>query len=78
MICDFGSARMYTPTHSLAKITSTVKGTTSYLAPELIDDINPSKHSKNSDVWALGMTIFVSFFAVSLVSLTAHRIAFIQ
>ena len=76
VICDFGCARMLRDSLSIAKLSNTMKGTTSHLAPEVIeaddDDIgsnlltvNNSKpsFSKESDVWAFGMTIYVCILA---------------
>lgn len=36
-----------------------VRGSTRWMAPELLDMDDPQLHSKQSDVWALGMTFFV-------------------
>ena len=46
-------------TRSFAQITSTTKGATSFWAPELIK-AEAVKQSKETDVWAFGMTMFVS------------------
>jgi serine/threonine protein kinase len=45
---------------SLAQMTSGMKGTVNYLAPELLDvtDLHV-KHSKQTDVWAFSMTLYV-------------------
>ena len=64
MICDFGSARIEAASFSVAAPTSTLKGTCNYWAPELLShdpnaDMLPS-HSTKSDIWAFGMTIYVS------------------
>ena len=57
MICNFGCARIEKATQSLAAPTSMLKGTCHYWAPELL---RSGKMSKESDVWAFGMTIYVS------------------
>ena len=48
-------------TRSLAKATTNLKGTESYWAPELVrysEDV--VQQSKATDVWAFGMTVYVS------------------
>lgn len=60
LICDFGSSRMILATRTLVNMTSGPKGTVNYLAPELVDFSNPHiKHSKETDVWAFSMTLYV-------------------
>ena len=73
VICDFGCARMIRDSLSIAKVSTTLKGTRTHLAPEVLDpegddienissaecELKPL-FSKESDVWAFGMTIFVS------------------
>lgn len=45
---------------SLVRITSTTKGTVEFWAPELYDYTKGNVHqTKESDVWAFGMTVFV-------------------
>ena len=66
LICDFGSARIEATSFSVAAPTSTLKGTCNYWAPELLSsgpngDVPPN-HSSKSDMWAFGMTIYVSGF----------------
>ena len=58
MICDFGCARMEQATQSLAAPSSAEKGTWNYLAPELLQP-GAERMSKETDVWAFGMTIYV-------------------
>lgn len=51
---------MILATRSLAKVTETRKGTVIYYAPELVSlSSTDSSHSKESDIWAFGMTIYV-------------------
>ena len=60
LICDFGSTQMETASGSLAGLTSTIKGTSIYLTPELIDFQTESVgHSKETDIWACGMLLYV-------------------
>lgn len=48
-------------TQSIARITPTTKGTCLFWAPELLNlDNDNAKHSKETDVWAFGMTVYVS------------------
>lgn len=47
---------------SIAQISPSAKGTQAFWAPELIDDGNDeysTRHSKETDMWAFGMTVFV-------------------
>ena len=64
MICDFGCARIEAASYSVAAPTSTLKGTCNYWAPELLshnpDGDKPPNHSVKSDIWAFGMTVYVS------------------
>ncbi|KAL5493022.1 hypothetical protein ACEPAI_4470 [Sanghuangporus weigelae] len=57
LLCDFGFSRMITASRTYAKISTTIKGTDRYMAPEFFN-IPDSKHSKKTDVWAFGMTVF--------------------
>ena len=66
LICDFGCARMIVASRTMAGVTSTVKGTHSFWAPELLDLDRPGKHSKETDVWAFGMTTYVRRRPISL------------
>ena len=60
LVCDFGCARMERYSIALANITSTPKGTYTYWAPELVDATdNSSEQSKETDVWAFGMAVYV-------------------
>lgn len=59
MICDFGTARMLSPSCTLANVTSTVKGTAQFHAPELLNYEVDASHSKETDIWAFGMTVYV-------------------
>ena len=64
MICDFGCARIETASYSAAAPTATLKGTCNYWAPELLEIIPDgdasSIHTSKSDMWAFGMTVYVS------------------
>ena len=60
MICDFGSARLEMSSQSFAAPTSTLKGTCNFWAPELLTTDGMGM-SKQSDVWAFGMIIYVRF-----------------
>lgn len=57
MINDFGCARMEHATLTIAALASQLKDTCNYWAPELLTGVN---HLKESDVWAFGMTVYVS------------------
>ena len=60
LVCDFGCARMATSSLSIAKISTTTKGTNLFWAPELLDIEQEVRQSKETDVWAFGMTVYVS------------------
>ena len=63
LICDLGCARTVQCSLSLAKLTSTPKGTQTCWAPELVNSTeNPTTQSKETDVWAFGMTVYVCKF----------------
>ncbi|OCB88110.1 kinase-like protein [Sanghuangporus baumii] len=57
LLCDFGLSRMITASRTYAKMTSTIKGTDRYMAPEFFDPPY-TKHSEKTDIWAFGMTVF--------------------
>ncbi|KAL5493029.1 hypothetical protein ACEPAI_4477 [Sanghuangporus weigelae] len=57
LICDFGCSRMVESSRSYANISTNTRGTDRYLAPELITPPY-SRRSKESDVWAFGMTVY--------------------
>lgn len=51
---------MLSPSCTLAVLTSIVKGTPQFLAPELLGEAMIG-HSKETDIWAFGMTVYVRF-----------------
>ena len=60
VICDFGCAQMVADiSRSLGKVTTTTKGTSAFWSPELWEGQGTVRQSKESDVWAFGMTIYV-------------------
>ena len=67
-ICDFGCARMMTASHTMALLSSNNKGTVHFWAPELLRvpqrEEEKVKQSRESDVWAFGMTVFVSVLII--------------
>ena len=70
LLCDLGCARMSIFSCSMAKITETPKGTAHYWAPELY---KPGVvHSEETDVWAFGMTVYVSICS-QLANPFSHR-----
>ena len=46
---------------SLGQVTTTTKGTSAFWAPELWKGQGTVRQSKESDVWAFGMTIYVCY-----------------
>ena len=61
VVSDFGCSQMAADilSLSLGQVTTTTKGTSAYWAPELWKGQNVVRQSKESDVWAFGMTIYV-------------------
>ncbi|KAL5483167.1 hypothetical protein ACEPAI_8396 [Sanghuangporus weigelae] len=57
LICDFGCSRMVAASRSLANLSSGIRGTSRYLAFELVAPV-PSCHTQKTDVWAFGMTVY--------------------
>ena len=49
-----------TQTFNTTTVTGDRRGSTRWMAPELLDMDDPQLHSKESDVWAFGMTLYVS------------------
>ena len=71
MLCDFGMTRVITSSMSYKTSSSGGnKGTSRYLAYELVAlaDKYPI-HTKASDVWAFGMTVYVSYAFKSISSI---------
>ena len=48
---------------SLANSSSTLRGTVRFMAPELLNTAESQsvRHTKESDIWAFGMTVLVRF-----------------
>lgn len=66
-ICDFGGSRIAASSKSVAKPSTGIRGTPRYLSYELVAFPDQySQHTKESDVWAFGMTIYVSFHIVKM------------
>ena len=60
LICDFGISRMLNCSITFqTQTTNDVRGTRRFMAPELFE--GTGKNTKASDIWALGMTFYVSF-----------------
>lgn len=60
-ICDFGGSHITAASKSVAKPSTGIRGTLRYIAYELVASTDQYlMHTKESDVWAFGMTIFVS------------------
>ncbi|EJC98188.1 WD40 repeat-like protein [Fomitiporia mediterranea MF3/22] len=59
LLCDFGCARMMSATRSLVNFSSGIRGTSRYLACELLALSGQSTgHTKQTDIWAFGMAVF--------------------
>ena len=62
LICDFGLARIVPETVSLSNTTN-MRGSTRWMAPEFFatdDSMRVSEHSRMTDVWSFGATLYVS------------------
>ena len=67
VISDFGCSQMVADfSLSLGQVTTTTKGTSAFWAPELWTGQGSVRQSKESDVWAFGMTVYVRLDSVSL------------
>ena len=65
LICDFGSARFYYNSLSIANVSSAVRGTLAYWAPELVSITARTTNTKATDVWAFGMTVYVRLYTIA-------------
>ncbi|EJC99228.1 kinase-like protein, partial [Fomitiporia mediterranea MF3/22] len=62
LICDFGMSRTLASSLSIEATTlSDVRGSVRWMAIELLDINLDSLHTKETDVWAFGMTVYVCF-----------------
>lgn len=61
LICDFGISRMLNSSLSITgSSTGALRGSARWMAPELFDImVGNACHTKETDVWAFGMTVFV-------------------
>lgn len=72
MIGDFGLSHMMSATQTLVAATNHeggVKGTVRWMAAELFDvEEGEAGHTKASDMWAYGMTVYVSLLRLLCLS----------
>ena len=61
LLCDFGISFMILSSQTLTSTTGGFTGSLPWTSPELLE--NTTKHTVESDVWAFGMTIYVSTYA---------------
>ena len=62
VISDFGCAQMVADiSRSIGKVTTTTKGSLAFWSPELLVGQDAARQSKESDVWAFGMTVYVRY-----------------
>jgi serine/threonine protein kinase len=78
LLSDFGISRLLINSVEIAG-TTTLKGTARWMAPELIapEDIDSKHefHTKATDVWAFGMTVYVCIICLLILFQLAHGIA---
>ena len=63
LICDFGLARVVPESVSLSNSTNNMRGSIRWMAAEFFsyDDMKRvSRHSKTTDIWSFGATVYVS------------------
>jgi serine/threonine protein kinase len=64
MLSDFGVSRIVVEGVTITETTS-LKGSLRYMAPELLEESPTNSkqqlHTKESDVWAFGMVVYVSY-----------------
>ena len=63
LICDFGLARVVPESVSLSNSTNNMRGSIRWMAAEFFtynDTERVSDHSKRTDVWGFGATVYVS------------------
>ncbi|OCB90803.1 kinase-like protein [Sanghuangporus baumii] len=66
LICDFGISRLIAASHTMAGHglqgqSSTIRGSARWMSPELLlPSGEHAVHSKESDIWAFGMTVYVT------------------
>ncbi|KAL5504532.1 hypothetical protein ACEPAH_7193 [Sanghuangporus vaninii] len=64
LICDFGISRLIAASHTMAghgvqAQSSTIRGSARWMSPELLlPSGEHAVHSKESDIWAFGMTVY--------------------
>ena len=65
-ICDFGISRMIAASQPFGETNTNtgIRGSVRWMSPELLFD-GQAEHSMESDVWAFGMTIYVSPLSIS-------------
>ena len=65
VLSDFGISRLLINSKTFAGTTS-IKGNTRWMAPELIEETASKSHTKSSDVWAFGMVLYVCTRSISI------------
>lgn len=73
VIADFGLSRLTVVSNKI-KPTATTVGTGRWMAIELLDhSVDDHRSTKESDVWAFGMTVLVSMFFECLLLQSTHQ-----
>lgn len=63
-VADFGLSHALAPTTALPATTGGAKGSLRWMAPELLDgSFDGMPFTKEADIWAFGMTLYVSVVA---------------
>ena len=63
LICDFGLARIVPESISLSNTTN-ARGSFRWMASEFFEERPVTEHSRETDVWGFGATVFVSLMFV--------------
>lgn len=70
MLSDFGISHMLSSTTAFMGTTGGLKGSVRWMAYEQLTGAAESVFSKEADVWAFGMTIYVSRISIHMIMIS--------